>query len=102
LRRDGVVRRGYLGVTVHPAAFRAGARTPGLPLAAVAADGPADRAGVRPGDRILAVGAHPIGTLDELHQALADLGCDAACSLTVARGTVTVTLAVATGEPPAA
>lgn len=101
LRRDGAVRRGYLGVTIHPAAFRAGGCGPGLPVAAVAPDGPAARAGLRPGDRILTVGDRPIATLDELHQALADLG-GADCELAVVRGADRIRLAVATAEPPGA
>src|SRR3984957_13672885 len=59
LMRDGRVRRAYLGVVVVPApvapVWRAklGGRATGLRVASVVSGGPADRAGLRPGDLLL-------------------------------------------------
>lgn len=77
LLRHGSVRRAWLGLAAHtvPLARRV-ARHHGLALDSailvdeVVRDGPADRAGVRSGDRIVAVDETPVGEVDHLHRAL--------------------------------
>src|ERR1700748_3530726 len=62
LMRDGRVRRASLGVAVAPAPVapvwrpKLGGRDTGLRVASVVAGGPADRAGLRPGDLLLTAG----------------------------------------------
>ncbi|MDZ7749361.1 MAG: trypsin-like peptidase domain-containing protein [Halofilum sp. (in: g-proteobacteria)] len=67
LRRHGRVIRGWLGVQAEdlPATEAAG-RTPGLRVAGVFADGPADRAGLRRGDILLAVAGEPLPDVETL------------------------------------
>jgi S1-C subfamily serine protease len=77
LLRHGSVRRAWLGVAAHtvPLARRV-ARHFGLPLdSAILVDhvepqGPADRAGLRAGDRIVGLDDTAIGQVDHLHRAL--------------------------------
>jgi S1-C subfamily serine protease len=45
-----------------------------LVIAGLAGDGPAKRAGLRPGDRILALAGRPVGSLAELYRAIWALG----------------------------
>ena len=78
LLRHGTVRRAWLGVAAHtvPLARRV-ARHHGLALeSAILVDrvepqGPAERAGVQPGDRIVGVDEAEVGAIDQLHRALA-------------------------------
>lgn len=46
----------------------------GVVVGGVSDDGPADRAGVRPGDRIMAVGGTPVRTLEMLYRGIWRLG----------------------------
>jgi hypothetical protein len=59
--RAALAARPYLGV---------GLEGEGAGVSAVAAGGPAARAGLRPGDRLLKVGAEPVGSLADLRRAL--------------------------------
>jgi S1-C subfamily serine protease len=78
LLQHGTVRRAWLGLTAHtvPLARRV-ARHFQLTLeSAILVDevvrgGPADRAGVREGDRIVAIDDTEVGEVDQLHRALA-------------------------------
>jgi len=79
LIRDGHIRRARLGieaqsVPVDPAlARRQGLAVPGgVLVASVEAGGPAARAGVAPGDVIVAFDGEPITGIDELHKLLTD------------------------------
>src|SRR5450432_3101561 len=68
LMRDGRVRRAYLGVVVAPAPVapvwrpRLGGRSTGLRVASVVSRGPADRAGLRPGDLLLTAAGEEVAT----------------------------------------
>ena len=77
LLRYGAVRRASLGVSAHTAPLaRRVARHFGLDLeSAILVDrvdpsGPADRAGVREGDRIVGIDSTAVGEVDHLHRAL--------------------------------
>lgn len=61
----------------------------------VEADGPADRAGLRRGDLIVAAGGRDIARVDDLHDVLAAHAPDAPLPLRVVRGTDEVELEVA-------
>jgi len=59
LLRTGKIERGWLGVALHPVALPAGSVTAqerGQMVMQVAADGPAAKAGVQPGDILVAAG----------------------------------------------
>lgn len=58
----------------------------GLLVQAVRPDGPADNAGLEPGDLLVAVGDRPLARIDDLMEALEDLAPDATLTLTVVRG----------------
>jgi S1-C subfamily serine protease len=74
LMQDGRVRRAYLGVVVAPAPVaprwrpRLGGRVTGLRVASVVPGGPADRAGIRPGDLLLTVARHEVATAQDLQR----------------------------------
>jgi S1-C subfamily serine protease len=73
LMRDGRVRRAYLGLAMVPGPVPAGwrerlGRTTGLLIAQVVAGGPADRAGLRPGDLLLTVAGKPVAVSQDLQR----------------------------------
>jgi S1-C subfamily serine protease len=71
---EGRVRRAYLGIVVAPAPVpaawrqRLGGRATGLRVASVVPRGPADRAGLRPGDLLLSAGGHEVATAQDLQR----------------------------------
>jgi S1-C subfamily serine protease len=74
LIHDGRVRRAYLGVVVAPAPVppvwrpRLGGRATGLRVASTVSGGPADRAGLRPGDLLRTAGGHEVATAQDLQR----------------------------------
>ena len=74
LMQDGRVRRAYLGVVVVPAPVapawrpRLGGRATGLRVSSVVSHGPADRAGLRPGDLLLTAARHEVATAQDLQR----------------------------------
>lgn len=59
----------------------------GVVLGAVSAGGPADRAGLEPGDRVVTVGETPVGNLETLYRSIWQLGSPGVVvPLEVARG----------------
>jgi S1-C subfamily serine protease len=74
LMHDGRVRRAYLGLVVAPAPVppawrsRLGGRATGLRVASAVSGGPADRAGLRPGDLLLTAGGHEVATAQDLQR----------------------------------
>ena len=74
LMHDGRVRRAYLGVVVAPAPVppvwrsRLGGRATGLRVASAVSGGPADRAGLRPGDLLLTAGGHEVAAAQDLQR----------------------------------
>ncbi len=76
----------------------------GAGVSAVVAGGPAARAGLRPGDRLLKVGAEGVASLDDLRRALETHKPGDRLTLEVQRDGKVLPLAVAVGsaldEPP--
>jgi S1-C subfamily serine protease len=73
LMRDGRVRRAYLGLISVPAPLPAAlrerfGRPSGLRVAEVVAGGPADRAGLRPGDLLITAGGRPVQKAQDLQR----------------------------------
>lgn len=92
----GEVVRGWLGVEVDLAAPAAD----GLTVAAVATDGPAERAGLRPGDVIRSVDGAPVESAREVVQRIAMLEPGQAVVLGVDRGDRSLTLTAEVGRRP--
>jgi serine protease Do len=73
LAQFGAVRRAYLGITLapaEPAMPGRGGPPPGVLVASVGIGGPAAEAGVRPGDRILAIGGRPVHDTSSVQEAV--------------------------------
>jgi S1-C subfamily serine protease len=73
LMQDGRVRRAYLGLISVPAPLPAGlrerfGRPSGLRVAEVVRGGPADRAGLRPGDLLITAGGRPVQKAQDLQR----------------------------------
>jgi S1-C subfamily serine protease len=73
LMQDGRVRRAYLGLAMTPGPVPASwrerlGRTTGLLVAEVVTGGPADRAGLRPGDLLLTVAGRPVAESQDLQR----------------------------------
>ncbi|MBJ7332780.1 MAG: trypsin-like peptidase domain-containing protein [Solirubrobacteraceae bacterium] len=121
LRRDGKVEYAYLGVETSPVypqlaeRFGLGTRT-GAWVQRVTPDGPSDESGLRAGDErvrfqaasyrdggdvVIRLGGSPVGSPDELGQALARFGPGDRVPLVVIRDGKRVALTVTAGERPA-
>jgi len=95
----GRVRRGWLGIAAQPVRVRQdGREVEGLMISSVSDDGPAARAGLRVADVILQVGATPVGSLDQLRDALA---LDADVVVRALRGEQVIEATVTVAERPA-
>jgi S1-C subfamily serine protease len=73
LMRDGRVRRAYLGLVTVPAPVAAAwreriGRDNGLRVAEVVPGGPAERAGLRPGDLLLSAAGKPVTEAQDLQR----------------------------------
>jgi S1-C subfamily serine protease len=86
--------RPRLGVAVAPPRVARRLRSAvGLPerdgvlVRGVDGDSPAGRAGVEPGDLIVAAGGRPVASVDDLYESLDRVGAGARMSLTLVRGT---------------
>jgi len=89
LLTDGRVRRAFLGVIGHPApvprAAGAGRNRTGLQVAELVPGGPAERAGIRPGDIIVKAGEHDVHDAQSLQRLLFADAIDAELVLAVYR-----------------
>lgn len=105
LRTGGHVRRGWLGVAVGslagPDAAANGIAANGVLVNAVVPGGPASRAGLRPGDVVLAVNGTPVADPDTMIRAVASLGPGSRARLLISRGGREFYLPVTIGERPA-
>jgi S1-C subfamily serine protease len=90
LMRDGKVRRAYLGIVSAPAPLpeklhqRFG-RTSGLRVAEVVPNGPAARAGLRPGDLLLTAGGRPVTRAQDLQKLMFSEAIGRPLAITVMR-----------------
>ena len=89
----GRVRRAWLGIGAQTRSFdRRLARSWDLPspqaveILSVEPESPAARAGLREGDSIVAIGGHPVATVDDVHRALAGGVIGVEITITVIRG----------------
>ena len=101
LIRDGRIVRAYLGVAgmtapVHRRVVRFYrlAATSGVMVASVEPGSPAEKAGVKPRDIIVAYGDSPVESVDDLHKLLSEERIGAKAELTVIRGTEQIRLEV--------
>ena len=90
LMRDGRVRRAYLGLAMMPGPVPANwrerlGRKTGLLVAQVVAGGPADRAGLRPGDLLLTVAGHPVAVSQDLQRLMFSEAIGRPLAITVMR-----------------
>jgi S1-C subfamily serine protease len=88
LRTHGRVERAYLGVTMGEPEPAPGAEgdSDGATLDRVLADTPAAHAGLRPGDRVVALDGRPVRSPDDLTDRLDRTPADAEVTVDVARG----------------
>jgi S1-C subfamily serine protease len=107
LIRDGRIRRGYLGVAGQSVPLhRRVVRFHDLPnegavfVASVEPQSPADRAGVRPGDLIVALDAQAVTRVDDLHRLLTEGRVGVTTRLTVLRDLNKVLIDVVPTDPP--
>ena len=112
LRNEGKVTRGWLGL--EPTELNAesaqvfgiakNAQTGRLPrgvlISGILQNGPAAKAGLKPGDVITQVAAHPVGNVSELLSQVAALQPGQASPLSVLRGPQTLQLNVTPGTRP--
>ncbi len=90
LMRDGRVRRAYLGLVSVPAPLTAPwreriGRPNGLRVAEVVAGGPAERAGLRPGDLLVSAGGHPVAVAQDLQRLMFEEAIGKPLAITVMR-----------------
>ncbi|MGH9536208.1 MAG: trypsin-like peptidase domain-containing protein, partial [Terriglobales bacterium] len=102
LLRYGRVRRGSIGIYFQPRVPSAVrivyAMGAGVPIAAVVPNGPAARAGLQPGDVIVAVGGEPVRSGQQLLTAIADRPPGARVRLAYRRRGKLAQVAVAVAE----
>ena len=102
LRDKGHIDRGWLGVSVQDATGGNGAHSnSGVPIANIDRTGPAARAGLGPGDVVLAVNGTRVDTAQSLIKAVAATTPGNAVALTVRRAGQNVQISVTVGRRPA-
>jgi S1-C subfamily serine protease len=94
LLRDGRIRRSYIGVSAQTVPIHRRVvrfydlpKETGVVALSVEEKSPAQRAGVREGDVIVALEGHPVAGVDDLHRVLTDVRVGVSCALTVLRHT---------------
>jgi len=101
IRAHGRVVRGYLGLRIQPVdATNPDTRGAGLRVEDVYTGSPADRAGFRRGDVLIAVNGKPVGTSRSLQCLVARSQPDAEIRVSVRRGAATHELSAIVGELP--
>jgi S1-C subfamily serine protease len=101
LIRDGRIVRAYIGVAGMDAPlhrrvvrFHRLAKGMGVMVMSVEPGSPAEKAGLRPQDVIVAYDGNPVGAVDDLHKLLSEDQIGAAAKLTIIRGTEQLTLEI--------
>src|SRR6266700_713274 len=105
LLRDGRIRRGYIGVEAQTVPlhrrvvrFYDLSQDSGVIVSAVTPGSPAQRAGLREGDVIVALDGKAVAGVDDLHRLLTDAHVGVSSSLTVLRWTQKLELQVVPQE----
>jgi len=93
LLRDGKIRRGHIGVAGQNVVLHRRqvllnnlAVASGILVVSLEPNGPADRAGLKEGDVIVAYGKQPVSSIDDLHRLLTEEQLGVKVGLTVLRG----------------
>jgi len=91
LMADGRVRRAWIGIAggtrpLPPAVANQLGRERGLEVVEVIAGSPADRAGVRPEDLVVAIGDEPVRGVDDVQRLLTAETIDRSVELAIVRG----------------
>src|SRR5438477_5164266 len=107
LPQDGRIRRSYIGVEAQTVPlhrrlvrFYNLPQETGVVVISVTSGSPAQRAGLREGDVIVALEGSPIAGVDDLHRLLTDARVGVSSSLTVLRWTEKLELKVVPAESP--
>lgn len=106
LLRDGVVARGWIGVETRELtpelaeALKLGGDAKGVLIAAVVAEAPAAKAGLKPGDLLTRIGAHPVHSPAELLATVAALKPRSEAEVAVQRAGKTLSFQIAVGQRP--
>ncbi len=100
LRAHGQIARGWLGVAIADVTDAAGTSV-AVSVTGVEKGGPAARAGLRPGDRLMAVNGLAVHDTDSLIRAVAAVPPGQIARITLRRGKTNVTLPVTVGRRPA-
>ena len=105
LLRDGRIRRSYIGVSaqtvpIHRRLVRYYEllKETGVVVLSTEPNSPAQRAGLREGDVIIALEGQPVAGVDDLHRLLTEVRVGATSELTVLRGTEQLHLAIVPEE----
>ena len=103
--RDGRVRRAWIGIAggarpLPPAVASAIGRSRGVEVVEVISGSPADRAGVRPEDLVVAVGDDPVLGVNDLQRLLTGELIDQRVDLAIFRGGTSRRLALVPRELP--
>lgn len=97
LMRDGRVRRAYIGIAAAPRPLPPQARVKlgrkdGVELTEVATGSPAERAGLRPEDLLVALGDAPIARVEDIQQRMTEDAIGRPLSVRIVRGERWLTL----------
>jgi serine protease Do len=101
LREKGRVERGWLGVSVQEVPNTEGHGNIGVGIAAVDRSGPALRAGLKPGDIVVALDGQPVDTARGLIRSVAQVPPGTAVRLSVRRQGRDIEVTVTVGRRPA-
>src|SRR6202047_4220757 len=105
LLRDGRIRRSYIGVSAQTVPVHRGVvrfydlpKETGVIVLSSETGSPAQRAGLREGDVIVALEGQPVAGVDDLHRLLTDVRVGMSCSLLALRHTEKLELSVVPEE----
>ena len=105
LMRDGRIVRAFIGIAGQTAEvprrlsrYHGLAASGGVTVTAVEPDSPAARAGLRPGDIVVAFGGSPVAGIDDLQRMLTAEHIDRRLEMTILRGTEKESVAIVPAE----